>query len=84
MKILERIIKTMRFPKKLIDEIDSASSEKKMNFTEFVTSAVKAYLREIKFTEAVNESAGLWNVGKHPELKEGTKEYIRKIRQGRF
>jgi hypothetical protein len=80
---LERIVKTLRFPKDLINEIDTVSLEKKMNFTEFVTSAVEAYLRELKFTEVISESAGSWNLQKHPELKEGTEKYIRKLRKGR-
>lgn len=80
---MERIVKTLRFPKNLIDEIDVISSEKKMNFTEFVTSAVEAYLRELKFAEAVCESSGSWDFQKHSELKEGTEKYIRKLRKGR-
>jgi len=80
---LEKIIKTLRIPKNLIDEIETISLEKKINFTEFVTSAVKAYLRELKFTEAVSESAGSWDLCKHQELKEDTEKYIREIRKGR-
>jgi len=80
---LEKIVKTIRFPKNLINEVKEISSAKKMNFTEFVTGAVKNYLREIKFTEAVSESAGSWDLKGHTELKEGTEEYIRKLRKGR-
>jgi len=80
---MERIIKTLRFPKKLIDEIDSIAAVKKMNFTEFVTSAVEAYLRELKFTEVISESSGVWNSDKHSELKDGVEQYIRKMRKGR-
>lgn len=83
MIVMDRIIKTLRFPKRLIDEINSISAAKKMNFTDFVTSAVEAYLRELKFTEAVRESSGAWNLNAHSELKQGTEEYIRKIRKGR-
>jgi hypothetical protein len=80
---MDRIIKTLRFPKNLIDEINSISVARKMNFTDFVTSAVEAYLRELKFTEAVCESSGAWNLNAHTELKGGTEDYIRKIRKGR-
>ena len=80
---MERIIKTLRFPKNLIDEIDVISLEKKINFTEFVTSAVEVYLRELKFAGAVSKSAGSWDFQKHLELKEGTEKYIRKLRKGR-
>ena len=80
---MERIIKTLRFPKNLIDEIEEVSSEKKINFTEFVTGAVINYLREIRFTEAVSESAGSWDIKKHPELEKSTQHYVRNLRKGR-
>jgi hypothetical protein len=80
---LERIVKTLRFPKILIDEINIVSYKKKLNFTEFITNAVVAYLRELNFTEKISESAGSWNLEKHQELMEGTEEFIRKIRKGR-
>ncbi|MCL4384954.1 MAG: hypothetical protein M1475_00835 [Actinobacteria bacterium] len=80
---MDKIIKTLRFPKKLLDEINSISIKKRMNFTNFVTSAVETYLRELRFTEAINESSGVWNLDDHPELKNGTEQYIRKIRKGR-
>ncbi len=36
---MERIVKTIRFPKKLIEEVNVVSSWKNMNFTDFVTDA---------------------------------------------
>ena len=80
---MSKIIKTIRFPKDLIDEINSISAAKKTNFTEFVKTALESYIRGLKFAEAVNESAGAWDHKNHPELKEGTENYIRKIRKGR-
>ena len=80
---MDRVIKTMRFPKYLLDEIESISMYKKLNFTEFMTNAAQAYIKEIKFTEAVNESAGAWSTSSHPELEKGTEDYIRTIRKGR-
>ena len=80
---MERIVKTIRFPKKLIEEVNVVSSWKNMNFTDFVMDAVKNYLREIKFTTAVSESSGVWDLQKHPELKEGTATFIRNQRRGR-
>ena len=80
---MDRVIKTMRFPKYLMDEIELISSYKKINFTEFMTNAAQTYIREIKFAEAVNESAGAWSIGRHPELKNDTEDYIRKMRKGR-
>jgi len=80
---LERVVKTIRFPKKLIEEVNQVSSWKNMNFTDFVTDAIKNYLREIRFTEAVSESSGVWELQKHPELKDGTEEFIKSLRRGR-
>jgi metal-responsive CopG/Arc/MetJ family transcriptional regulator len=80
---LERIVKTIRFPKELIEEVNQVSSWKNMNFTDFVTDAIKNYLREIRFTEAVSESSGVWELQKHPELKDGTEEFIKSLRRGR-
>ena len=80
---MERIVKTIRFPKKLIEEVNQVSSWKNMNFTDFVTDAIKNYLREIRFTEAVSGSSGVWELQKHPELKDGTEEFIRRLRRGR-
>ena len=80
---MDRIIKTMRFPKYLMDEIELISAYKKINFTKFMTNAAQAYIKEIKFAEAVNESAGAWSASRHPELEKGTEDYIRKMRKGR-
>jgi hypothetical protein len=80
---LRKIVKTIRFPKDLINEINSISAAQKTNFTEFVKTAIESYIRGLKFTDAVNESAGAWDHKKHPELKEGAENYIRKVRKGR-
>ena len=80
---MERIIKTLRFPKNLIEEIDSIAIAKKINFTEFVTTAVRSYIDQLKFSEAIGESAGAWSIKSHPELEDGTEKYIRKMRKGR-
>lgn len=80
---MSKIVKTIRFSKDLINEIDSISTKQKTNFTEFVKTAIESYIRGLKFTDAVNESAGAWVYKNHPELKEGTEKYIRKVRKGR-
>jgi len=80
---MERIVKTLRFPKILLEEIDVVLNKDNMNFTDFITIAAKSYLRALKFTEAVKESAGAWDLKDHPELQEGSDNYIRKIREGR-
>ncbi len=76
-------MKTLRFPKDLIDEIDHISRSKEVNFTDFITSAVRSYIDQLKFSESVAESAGIWSIKDHPELSEGTEKYIKKMRKGR-
>lgn len=78
-----KIVKTIRFPEDLINEINSISAAKKTNFTDFVKTAIESYIRGLKFTEAVKESSGAWSLKNHPELREDSEEYIRKIRKGR-
>jgi len=80
---LVKITKTIRFPEDLIREIKTISAERDENFTEFVQSAIKAYIRGLRFIDAVNESAGAWDINNHPELKEGSEKYVRKVRKGR-
>jgi metal-responsive CopG/Arc/MetJ family transcriptional regulator len=80
---MDRVVKTVRFPKAILNEIDEISSGKKTSFTEFITNAAVAYLRELKFIEKVSESAGCWNSEKHPELADGVEKYVSKIRKGR-
>lgn len=80
---MAKVTKTMRFPEDLVREIKNISAERDENFTEFVQSAIKAYIRGLRFSDAVNESAGAWDLNKHPELKEGSDKYIRKVRKGR-
>ena len=80
---MERVVKTLRFPKNLLEEIDTLLNKENMNFTDFITNAAKSYLTSLKFTEAVKESAGAWDLKNHPELKDGLDNYIRKLREGR-
>ncbi len=78
-----KITKTMRLPEDLIREIKTISGARNENFTEFVQTAIETYIRGLRFAEAVSESAGAWDLNKHPELKQGSEKYIRKVRKGR-
>jgi metal-responsive CopG/Arc/MetJ family transcriptional regulator len=69
---MERVVKTLRFSKDLLEEIDTLLNKENMNFTDFITIAAKFYLSSLKFTEAVKESAGAWDLKNQPELKEGS------------
>jgi len=80
---LVKITKTIRFPQELVREIKTMSASRDENFTEFVQTAIESYIRGLRFNDAVNESAGAWDLNKHPELKQGSVKYIRKVRKGR-
>jgi hypothetical protein len=80
---MDRVIKTLRFPKNLLEEIKEILNKENINFTDFITIAAKSYLSSLKFTEAVKESAGAWDLKNHPELKDGSDSYMRKMRKGR-
>jgi hypothetical protein len=41
---MERVVKTLRFSKDLLEEIDTLLNKENMNFTDFITIAAKFYL----------------------------------------
>ncbi len=80
---MSTIVKTLRFPEKIIDDIQPIITKKNINFTTFVMSAIESYIKSIQFTDSLNKSFGSWKNNEHTELNEGTETYIRKIRKGR-
>ncbi len=80
---MSTIVKTLRFPEKIIDDIQPIITKKHTNFTTFVMSAIESYIKSIQFTDSLNKSFGSWKNNEHAELNEGTETYIRKIRKGR-
>ncbi|MBM3132764.1 MAG: hypothetical protein FJZ95_07015 [Chloroflexi bacterium] len=45
-----------------------------------VADALRKELRRLKFRRALEGAFGVWKDAEHPELGEGTDEYIRKLR----
>lgn len=81
--IMERVVKTVRFPVEVLREMRPIMKEKKMNFTAFIIEAINSYLRTAKYKEGINSSFGAWENTDHPELKDGADQYIRNLRKAR-
>ncbi|MGA1842039.1 MAG: hypothetical protein ACMUIU_15580 [bacterium] len=80
---MKRISKTIRLPEKIQEEIQPIMKKNKLNFTEFVIEAIKAYIREINYAQNIKNSFAAWQNNNHPELQNGINDYIRKMREGR-
>ena len=80
---MKSTLKTIRLPEPFLKEIQAAMRKNNMGFTGLVSEAVRRYLKSMKYVEAVNQSYGAWNGNLHPELKEGTGNYVRSMRKGR-
>ena len=80
---MERVVKTIRFPADVLQEILPIMKKEKLNFTAFLIEAAKNYIRASKYKDGINTSFGAWNDDEHPELKNGTDNYIRDLRKSR-
>ena len=80
---MKRIVKSIRFPDSILEEIRPVMKKGNLNFTEFIIESVKTYIRVQKQNEGITKSFGAWKTENHPELKKGTANYLRKIRKGR-
>ena len=80
---MERVVKTIRFPLDVLQEIRPILKRENLNFTAFVIEAIKNYIRTEKYKDGINASFGAWKDEDHPELKNGTDNFIRDIRKSR-
>ena len=80
---MKSTIKSIRFSKDILEEIQPVIEKKELNFTQFLMQAIREYIRMINYTEAVFKGFGAWKKEGHPELKHGSMEYVRKIRKDR-
>ncbi|MCP5109004.1 MAG: hypothetical protein GY950_36815 [bacterium] len=80
---MERVVKTIRFPADLLQEMRPIMKKEKMNFTALVIEAIRNYIRAAKYKDGINNSFGTWNDDEHQELKNGTDNYIRDLRKSR-
>ncbi|MCP4152541.1 MAG: hypothetical protein GY757_32695 [bacterium] len=80
---MERVVKTIRFPVDVLQEMQQLIKEKKTNFTSFVIEAIQNHIRAEKYRKGIDAGFGAWEESDHPELANGTDNYIRDIRKSR-
>ncbi|MGA1826098.1 MAG: hypothetical protein ACMUIP_15690 [bacterium] len=80
---MKSILKTIRLPEEIQEEIQPIMKKNKLNFTEFVIQAIKIYIKEVNYSENIKKSFNAWHNNPHPELENGIDNYIRKMREGR-
>jgi len=66
------------FPKEVRADLDRLVD--KRNRSKFVTDAVRKELLLVRQRDAVRRAAGTWKDRHHPELKNGTRPWIKKLR----
>lgn len=80
---MERVVKTIRFPGDILEQMRPFMKKNRMNFTSFVIEAIKNYIRELKYKDGIESSFGAWEKEDHPELAGGVEHYVRNMRRGR-
>jgi len=79
-----RIVKALRFPETILQEMHPWMKKCNLNFTAFIMEAIRNYIQVLKYREEVRKSYGAWKKEEHPELEKGTAQYVRKMRESRF
>jgi hypothetical protein len=44
---------------------------------------IRTHIRIKRYTSGLDKSFGAWKVGRHPELRDDTEQYVRSLRKGR-
>lgn len=65
-------------PEELIREVDRLSGKRKRS--QFITRAIKREIQRLNYIMAVKETTGAWEEKDHPELKDGSENWVRKLR----
>ena len=65
-------------PEELIREVDRLSGKRKRS--QFIVQAIKKEIQRLNYISAVRETAGIWEEEDHPELKDGSESWVRKLR----
>jgi hypothetical protein len=65
-------------PEELIREVDRLSGKRKRS--QFIAQAIKREIQRLNYIMAVRETAGAWEEKDHPELKDGSESWVRKLR----
>ena len=66
-------------PEELIEELKRAVPKREQS--KIVAEALKKELKRIKLQGVLQSSFGVWKEKDHPELKEGAKSFIRRLRR---
>jgi len=66
-------------PEDLLDELKMTVSKRQQS--KVVADALRKELKRLKLEKVLQTSFGAWKDKNHPELKEGTVAFIRKVRR---
>lgn len=66
-------------PEELIREVDRLSGKRKRS--QFITHAIKREIQRLNYIVAVKETAGAWKEKDHPELIDGSENWVRELRE---
>jgi len=66
-------------PEDLLEELKSTVAKRQQS--KVVAEALRKELKRLKLEKALHSSFGAWKDKDHPELKEGTDVFIRKLRK---
>lgn len=66
-------------PEELIREVDRLSGKRKRS--QFIARAIKREIQRLNYIVAVRETSGIWEDNDHPELKDGSKNWVRTLRK---
>ncbi len=80
-KVMATTTKQANFllPEDLLDELKKAVPGRQQS--KVVAEALRKELKHLKLKKSVQDSFGAWKEKDHPELKEGTEEFVRKLRK---
>lgn len=66
-------------PEDLLEELKKTVSKRQQS--KIVADALRRELKRIRLEKSLRESFGAWKDEDHPELKEGTEAYVRRMRK---
>jgi len=66
-------------PEDLLEELKKTVSKRQQS--KVVADALRRELKRIRLEKSLKASFGAWKDEDHPELKEGTEDYVRRMRK---
>lgn len=66
-------------PEDILDDLKKHVARRQQS--RFVAEALRKELRRLRLEAALEESFGAWKEKDHPELREGSEEFVRKARK---